>query len=191
METFRGKTFEDELADARTVISDLVSNSREYFKTAPETLKIVLHGNSLGGIIAFYLAAEFPQVTAIFTVGTGLRLEPKDIPILSTFPKAEDVRKMISEFRGDYVLECGTADDVFSQESFEDLFEAARPNAKRAFFLKYEGVDHSFKSVDGEKYPQVFDEVTERVISYLEGKAPESGKIVFDTKKRTSEIVIA
>ena len=31
METFRGKTFEDELADARAVVADMVTNSERDF----------------------------------------------------------------------------------------------------------------------------------------------------------------
>ncbi len=70
MESFRGKTFEDELADARTVVADLVANSKRDFGVSANELEIALHGNSLGGIIAFYLASEFPQVKAVATVGT-------------------------------------------------------------------------------------------------------------------------
>lgn len=68
MESFRGKTFEDELADARSVLADMVANSQRDFGISGDELEITLHGNSLGGIIAFYLAAEFPQVKAVVTV---------------------------------------------------------------------------------------------------------------------------
>lgn len=166
METFRGKTFEDELADARTVIADLVANCERDFGVTSEELEITLHGNSLGGIIAFYLASEFPQVKAIATVGTGLRLTPTDIPILNTFPPVEEVRAKLAVFKGKFLMQYGTEDDTFSQEAFVDLY-AAVTGAEEKSSLKYVGVDHPFKSVFGKKDSRVFAEVIRQASEYL------------------------
>jgi esterase/lipase len=120
--TFQGKTFADELEDARRVVAQAVQNSKKQLQ-GDEELEVILNGNSLGGIIAFYLAREFPEIKAIVTVGTGLRTEKGDVPILDTFPDAEEVRNTLANYRGKFIMQFGTADTVFSQESFEDLFE--------------------------------------------------------------------
>lgn len=188
MESFRGKTFEDELADARAVIADLVANSQRDFGVPAEELEITLHGNSLGGIIAFYLAAEFPQVKAIATVGTGLRLAATDVPILSTFPAAEEVRAKLAAFKGKYLMQYGTEDDVFSQEAFQDLYSSVT-GAEEKSSLCYVGVDHPFKSVDGEKSSEVFAKVIEQATEYLKTGRFASGTLLFDTPSELEAIV--
>ncbi|MFB0964736.1 MAG: hypothetical protein QMC36_03460 [Patescibacteria group bacterium] len=179
METFRGKTFEDELADARTVVADLVANSERDFGMPSDELEITLHGNSLGGIIAFYLASEFPQVKAIATVGTGLRLAPTDVPILNTFPPAEEVREKFAAFKGKFLMQYGTEDDTFSQEAFVDLYAAAT-GAEEKSSLRYVGVDHPFKSVFGKKDSRVFAEVIKQASDYLKTGKFADGTIAFD-----------
>lgn len=72
--TFQGKTFAEELEDARRVVADGISRARKRLAEGEE-LEVTLNGNSLGGILAFYLAREFPEIKAIVTVGTGLRIE--------------------------------------------------------------------------------------------------------------------
>lgn len=188
MESFRGKTFNDELADARTVIADLVTNSQRDFGVPADKLEITLHGNSLGGIIAFYLASEFPQVKAIATVGTGLRLATTDAPILSTFPAAEEVRAKLAAFKGKYLMQYGTEDDVFGQDAFQDLYSSVT-GAEEKSSICYAGVDHPFKSVDGEKAPEVFAKVIEQATEYLKTGRFASGMLFFDPPSEMEAIV--
>lgn len=178
MESFRGKTFEDELADARTVVADMVANSERDFGTPSDELEITFHGNSLGGIIAFYLAAEFPQVKAIATVGTGLRLAATDVPILNTFPPVDEVRAKLAAFKGKFLMQYGTEDDTFSQEAFSDLY-AAVTGAEEKTSLRYVGVDHPFKSVFGKKDSRVFAEVIKQASDYLKNGKFMDGTIEF------------
>lgn len=178
MESFRGKTFEDELADARTVIADMVANSERDFGTPSDELEITFHGNSLGGIIAFYLAAEFPQVKAIATVGTGLRLAATDVPILNTFPPVDEVRAKLAAFKGKFLMQYGTEDDTFSQEAFSDLY-AAVTGVEEKTSLRYVGVDHPFKSVFGKKDSRVFAEVIKQASDYLKTGKFADGTIEF------------
>ena len=63
-------------------------------------------------------------------------------------------------------MQYGTEDDVFSQESFSDLFHSVTGTKERSF-LCYLGVDHSFKSVHGTKSPEVFAKVIEMTVRYL------------------------
>ena len=179
METFRGKTFEDELADARAVVADMVTNSERDFGVPSDELEITFHGNSLGGIIAFYLASEFSQVKAIATVGTGLRLAPTDVPILNTFPPVEEVRAKLAAFKGKFHMQYGTEDDTFTQDAFADLY-AAVTNAEEKTKREYVGVDHPFKSVFGKKDSRVFAEVINQASGYLKTGKFEDGTARFD-----------
>jgi hypothetical protein len=90
---FVWKTFLDELEDARRVIIDSIKNSEEVYWVNSEELEITLNWNSLGWILAFYLASEFPQVKNISTVWTWLRLDIKDVPILDTFPDIAELEE--------------------------------------------------------------------------------------------------
>lgn len=179
MESFRGKTFENELSDARAVLADIVAHSERDFGVRPEDLEIVLHGNSLGGIIAFYLASEYPQVKAVATVGTGLRLAPTDVPILSTFPAADEVRAKLAAFKGKYLMQYGTEDDVFSEDAFADLY-AAVTGAEEKTSLRYVGVDHPFKSAFGIKDSRVFAKIVENAAEYLKTGKFAGGTLTFD-----------
>lgn len=141
---FIGKTFSMELEDARRVIKDTIENSELLFWVKKETLKITLNWNSLGWILAFYLASEFPQVENIVSVWTGLRLDIKDVPILDTFPDISELWPKISNFKWKYLMNYGTEDDVFTEQSFFDLINLvwSSQENKSSVFLVW--VDHTF-----------------------------------------------
>jgi dienelactone hydrolase len=172
--TFQGKTFADELEDARRVVAQAVQNSKKQLQGGEE-LEVILNGNSLGGIIAFYLAREFPEIKAIVTVGTGLRTEKGDVPILDTFPDEEEVRNTLANYKGKFIMQFGTADTVFSQESFEDLFETVWTEEKS--YVCYVWVDHSFKSVDGEPSKEIYQTATNQLEQLLETGELVEGEI--------------
>ncbi|MGE4443530.1 MAG: hypothetical protein AB7E37_00880 [Candidatus Altimarinota bacterium] len=156
---FIGKTFWDELEDARRVVKWVIENSQKAFGVQRENLTITLNGNSLGGILAFYLANEFPEVKNISTVGTGLRLEIKDVPILNTFPEASEIIQKLQAFEGSFLMQYGDEDDVFTPEAFESFYKNVGTENKS--FLHLLGVDHTFGKVSGETsstpYKQVFE----------------------------------
>ena len=123
IEIFKGKTFADELEDARRAVRAGIDTA---MKTLPagKKLEVTLHGSSLGGILALYLAREFPEIRAIVSVGTGLRTEPFDVPILDTIPSEEELREVFASYDGKFLMQYGTLDDTFSEEAFESLFQA-------------------------------------------------------------------
>lgn len=157
---FIGKTFTDELEDARRVLQDVISKSYQLFWIKKENLKITLNGNSLWWILAFYLASEFPQVQAIVSVGTGLRLEIKDVPILDTFPKIEFLRQKLESFQGKYVCYYGTLDDIFNRESFFNLVALVGSDESKKSMVEMPWVDHSFWKISWQisdiPYQEVF-----------------------------------
>lgn len=157
---FIGKTFSMELEDARRVIKDTIENSEKLFWIKKWDLKITLNWNSLGWILAFYLASEFTQVKNIVSVWTWLRLDIKDVPILDTFPDISELWAKISNFKWKYLMYYGSLDDVFTEQSFFDLIDlvwSSKEN-KSSMFLIW--VDHTFWKILWEEselaYKKVF-----------------------------------
>lgn len=166
--SFEWKTFEDELADAREALRYTIENSQRFLGVEPEELEITLNGNSLWGILAFYLAKEFPQVKAISTVGTGLRLEKSDVPILSTLPDADGLREVVSDFWGRYTMHQALKDDTFSPEAYDELYNAV--NSEERNRVQYTGVNHSFRKVWDIDSIKPYDKVLERTKALVNGE---------------------
>jgi len=142
---FIWKTFSDELEDSRRVVFDIIKNSKELFWVESKDLEITLNWNSLWGIIAFYLALEFPQVKNISTVWTWLRLDIKDIPILDTFPNIEELEEKLKSFNWNFLMNYWSEDDVFTPEAFSDLYQNVWTTKKS--FVQLIWVDHTFGKV--------------------------------------------
>jgi hypothetical protein len=142
---FIWKTFSDELEDSRRVVVDTINNSKELFWVESKDLEITLNWNSLWGIIAFYLASEFPQVKNISTVWTGLRLDIKDVPILDTFPNIEELEEKLKSFNWNFLMNYWSEDDVFTPEAFSDFYQKVWTNEKS--FVQLIWVDHTFWKV--------------------------------------------
>ena len=164
---FIWKTFSHELEDSRRVIVDTINNSKELFWVEPKDLEITLNWNSLWGIIAFYLASEFPQVKNISTVWTGLRLEIKDVPILDTFPNIEELEEKLKSFNWNFLMNYWSEDDVFTSEAFSDFYQKAWTNKKS--FVQLISVKTAspagFKTVN----PGPID-VTEYILFYVKNR---------------------
>lgn len=159
---FIGKTFQDELEDARKVVLWVIENAQKIFGIQKENLKITLNGNSLGGILAFYIASELSEVINISTVGTWLRLEIKDVPILNTFPNPNEITQKLQSFHGKFLMQYGSEDDVFTPEAFADLYQKVATSQKS--FVHLLGVDHTFGKVSGNTSPKAY----EAVLSHIE-----------------------
>ncbi|RKW24464.1 hypothetical protein D8B46_01395 [Candidatus Gracilibacteria bacterium] len=171
---FFGKTFENELDDAKIVLTYILKNSVDFLGIKQEDLEITLNGNSLGGMISFYLAEEFSQVKNISTVGTGAWLDLGQIPIIDTLPQTEIFLEKVSDFEGNFLMNEAGLDDIFTKEAYNKLFEASlKANKSRILF---DGVDHSFKLLNGEKSVLPYEKIFKNVKSLV-----EKGKLV--TKK--------
>lgn len=192
--SFEGKTFEHELTDAREALKYTIENSEKFLWVAPEELEITLNGNSLWGILAFYLAKDFPQVKSISTVGTGLRLKKSDAPILSSLPNTHELRKIISIFSGRYTMHQAWEDEVFSSETYDELYNEVNSTEKNR--VQYTGVNHSFRKIKDtnstKPYEKVlertqaltnWEELTSRIID-LESEIGEARKVLSGTLKK-------
>ena len=159
---FIWKTFQDELEDARRVVQWVIQSAKEQLWVEPEHLEITLNGNSLGWILAFYLANEFTQVKAISSVWTWIRLEKTDVPILSSLPDAEEVKTFASRFTWRYIMHQAWADSVFSDESYKSLYAAVWSDQKAHIF--YDSVWHSFRTADDNESIKPYETVRDEVV---------------------------
>lgn len=154
---FIWKTFLDELEDSRRVISDIIKNSEKNFWIKPENLNITLNWNSLWWILAFYLAAEFPEIKNISSVWTWLRLEIKDVPILNTFPKIEELEEKLELFSWKFIMNYWSDDDVFTTKAFSDFYNKVWTENKS--FVYFLWVNHAFWKVSWEFSQKPYDEI--------------------------------
>ena len=164
---FEGKTFKEELEDLRKVIKHCLDNSQELFGISAEELEITLNGNSLGGILALVIAHEFPQIKNVSTVGTGLKLENTDEALLRTLPEPNELKDEMNKFKGKFLMQYGTKDDVFSDQSFTELYESI--DTSKSLF-KFEQVDHTFNHLDGKSSSRPYEQIFRNIEELLEGR---------------------
>ncbi len=163
---FVWKTFLDELEDARRVIIDSIKNSEEVYWVNSEELEITLNWNSLGWILAFYLASEFPQVKNISTVWTWLRLDIKDVPILDTFPDITELDEKLELFKWKFLMNYWNEDDVFTSDAFSDLYKKVWSEEKSFVHLLW--VDHTFWKVWWEMSKKPYEEIFNNIHMLLD-----------------------
>ena len=182
---FQGKTFTEELEDARRVVSESIRRLKDSLSEGAK-IEVTLNGNSLGGILAFYLAQEFPEIQAIVSVGTGLRTEMWSVPILSTFPDIDSLKEVLSAYTGKFLMQFGTNDNIFSEKSFEALFQAVWTEQKS--YVRYIWVDHSFKSVNGESSEKIYQTATDQLKYLLQTGELIQGELRLDTPSQTKAL---
>lgn len=179
---FKGKTLEQEVEDARRVITYYTANSDALFGVAPEKVELTLHGNSLGGLIALLLAGEFGQVANIVTVGTGLEgmTDSSGKPLLSEIPIfLKKIREGAGNFRGRAMVQFGSDDDVIVRKSFFELHRILGSEEKNKDICEFKGVNHSFTRLNGQPSTEPYDQVSRDLKSVLSGIIP--GGMVFLT----------
>lgn len=177
---FLWKTFHDELEDARRVVMWVIENASKNFGIQRENLKITLNGNSLWGILAFYLASEFPEIKNISTVWTWLRLEIKDVPILNTFPDASEIIKKLQGFEWKFLMQYWDEDDVFTPDAFESFYKNVGTQEKS--FLHMLWVDHTFWKVSWETSSAPYKQVFESLKTLLKTWELVSGELNMHTE---------
>ncbi len=158
--SFQGKIFEDELGDLKEVIGYVLNKSEQLFK-CKKISKLVINGNSLGGILAIALGDYLPEGTIVNTVGTGLFNKDENQKIFTLMPPKEKVLEVASRFHNTINLFYGTQDDLFTPESFAAMVAAVKSKDKQVF--KCAGVDHTFALLDGKPSDLPYEKVIEAI----------------------------
>lgn len=177
---FLCKTFQQELEDCKLVIKDLFSNSTEYFGVDSDLLQITLNGNSLGGILALFLAQQFSQIKNISTVWTGfLTNNDPNTPILDDYPDEAELKKVINEFKWNILLQYWTEDSIFTESNFLKLSQELK-NAEIGT-IKFINVDHTFTQLDQSISTAPYEQIQRDISDLMDWKLV-SGEIVLQNQ---------
>lgn len=184
---FEGKTFDDELEDLRKIIKHCIRNSEKEFGVPSSKLEITLNGNSLGGILAIYLADEFPQVINISTVATGdnLNIDNDSLPILKYFPSPDKIAAKAEKFKGKVLIQQGSADEVFQPDSIKRLQNYFK-NAKTGL-VTFKDVDHTFGKVNDKESPKPYEEIFMNIATLIEDGFIKRGEVSMESEKLSPE----
>jgi len=177
--SFRGKTFAQELEDARRLLRTVVNQSKPLFGIAEADLELALCGNSLGAYLCLCLASEFSQVKWIAGAGAGLRdLQPSDSAnnLATTLPPRHELEALAACFRGPVLGAHGTLDDVFSRQDFERYMQAFTSASGRGTCV-YEGGDHSLSLAHGAPSAEPYARFAQALLRMLETNTPPSESV--------------
>lgn len=144
---FAEKTFDNELADLRTVIEYVIDHAQKVFGIDQTKLVLHLHGTSIGGTIALMATETFPQIKKLSLCAPPSSKGASRKPIVSTMPESEHLFKVAGQFTGDMFLLYGGNDTIVPKESSFALVQHAK-NA-RVTSIVVPNADHDFRKLDG------------------------------------------
>ncbi|MDQ7008672.1 MAG: hypothetical protein Q9M94_00070 [Candidatus Gracilibacteria bacterium] len=179
---FEGKILQDEIEDGKIVVNYILENSEKLFGIKIEDLILTINGNSLGGIIALELANIFSEIKNINIVGTGANLDIKGTSLLNSYPDLISLAQLLEKFKGNILLNYATQDIVFTEKSFY-LFYDLLKNANKSK-IKFIGVDHSFKKINGEKSEIPYNYIYKNIVELLNGNLISGEKDFLNINKK-------
>ena len=166
---FEGKTYADELTDARNLVRAVIAGAPTWFDVAPGELRLTLNGNSLGGFLGLQLAHELPCVRRLCAAGVGLREEvTAGNTLVQGMPSNDELAAMLGAFSGELLAAWGSEDDIFSRAQARRYFEAAA--AERRHWLEYPGADHAFRAYQGTPTEALYRDYAECLCGLLRGE---------------------
>ncbi len=166
-EAFGGKTFEQELQDARNTVEYLLEQYAKVNKNEPELYFI---GFSLGGLIASILSSEYP-VKGTMLFGSASRFEIMEgLPILGEQHRQDEVQELVKKkaasITSPVMIIRGTQDDLAAHQDSVELLTYFEKSGKK-YFVEWLGVDHRFKLKDGEPDDTLIDDLKKTVQSFI------------------------
>lgn len=132
-ETFKGKTFSDELKDTRSVFN--------HYKTRYKIFHFV--GISLGAILASYLLPTNNRIKSFTILGSAPIINLKDKPIISSLDNPNKIYKNFSSYNGFLSIIHGSKDDLIKESDSRRIIKHAVNCVYKEFVNMYE-VDHRF-----------------------------------------------
>ncbi|MEI7990193.1 MAG: hypothetical protein WCI88_14250 [Chloroflexota bacterium] len=144
-ETFRGKSFADELFDVKEVIKRILDleNSKN-----TET-HLIFIGFSLGGTLASFLINDYREyLKKIILFGSGITTLAAGDPILESYPSSDVILGNYKGYSGSLVLVQGSEDTAVPQEAARRvIFESS--DARRRELVIMKGINHRFRTING------------------------------------------
>ena len=155
---FEGKTFEQELADAKDTVELIIENSEDLFEIKKSKLRLILIGNSLGGVVSTCLSDYFKYVDKIVAAGSGTRT------VFPTKLSEKQILSRASQFKGDFLLLQGSKDDVVPLKAGDALL-AGYINASTKKKI-IEGANHQFSKIHGNK-KKAYQLYTDEILHFI------------------------
>lgn len=159
VDSFTGKTFEDELEDVKTIIKyidDMKKKDTHFF----------FIGSSLGGTLLSYLLPKYKnRVKSVVLLGSGITTNGKEQPILSTYPSSHEILDNYKMHSGNITLIQGTNDEtVPTKPARRIISQDSQALIKKLIILN--GVDHRFTTIFGENRAEEIKKTLLSIIEY-------------------------
>lgn len=165
---FSKKTFNDELADLRKVVTYVIEHATELFGCDPEDVTLYLHGTSVGGTLALMLSTEYPQLKKLSLCAPPSSKGNSRKPIVSTMPEQDTLLSVAQQFTGDLFLLYGEEDAVVPRESSFKILEHA--THAHTSFRVIPGANHDFRTLYGVASPEAHRVFAEAIFDFLRGR---------------------
>lgn len=156
---FEGKTFEQELQDAKDAVEVVVDQSQELFGINSKDLELYIVGNSLGGVVATCLAEYFKITKAIVLAGSETRT------VFPTKLTEKQILDNASKFRGKVMLIQGSKDDVVPLEAGDALLLGYTSAKTKKLIV--EGANHQFSKINGKDKRKAFNQYIEAILQFI------------------------
>lgn len=157
--SYSGKTFEQELQDAKDVISVLLDQSEYLFGVKRDKPGLYIVGNSLGGTISSCLDDYFVYISKVVLAGSGTRT------VFESNLSEKQILNKAGKFKGKVMLLQGSKDDVVPLEAGDKLL-AGYKNAKKTKKV-IDGANHNFSKINGKNKQLAYKSYIDAVIEFL------------------------
>lgn len=165
IESFKGKTFQQELDDLDDAIDYIIKQSKSLFGVEKGKLRFYVVANSIGGTLISILKNRFQYIDKLVLVGSGTGYGGSSKPILSTCPPEINVLNSTKTYKGELLFLQGSLDDVVPFEAQDNLFSSYKNARKRK--ITVEGANHSFSKMNGENKELAQKIYTDLIIKFL------------------------
>ena len=163
---FAGKTFAQERKDVRDAIDLVIKKSNQLFGIDSKDIRFWVIGNSMGGSLVSMIASSCPEIEKIALCGSGIRPSSNDLPILSTYPSVDYIRKETSMFTGEVLHMRGGLDAIVDAQAQEELYESFT-NAKSKRSIVVGGANHNFSKLFDKDKDKAYSLYVKNIVNFL------------------------
>lgn len=159
---FGPKTFQEELADVKSAFAYFV----EHLVTDKKRARYHFIGFSLGGTQCSYLLPGYgSQVKNVFLFGSGVTTRGNG-STYPGYPAKEEILANYRDYEGKVHLIQGSQDTVVPKVEALEVLAASKGKVKNHIVI--EGVDHSFRKLNGQlAIPQIGEMIYDTITAHL------------------------
>jgi predicted esterase len=145
--TFKGKTFGQELQDVEKIFEFFIS----HIVTLDKSCKLYLVGFSLGGTLSTYLLPKYAKyIKHLFLFNSGITTKHKSWPVLKKYPAQQEILHNLNNYQNKISLVQGSEDNVVDPIKARKLATCSLGAEERELVI-WKGIDHSFRKRFGKE----------------------------------------